>query len=407
MTATLERVDQRVNAIFSITEGSVTGIKLSIREDCIRLREVVALRISVVEIRLTRETVTLTHDAEYHLLRAYFHASPSLILILTAIYGFVMTVINIISTINTIVKVITGEVLAYWLEKLIPGFQAAWNNIMNKISEFSSILGWGVDGVHHLINGFDASADLWSMVTGKDRAAAQTEKIRNMQTVMLSYSYALKKWQDNPGEQIAAHAEMWSKMRYNEGAAFINKWVDTIGVVGGKVEKALTDVGTVSSELLSLRNDMPAFIAKNIPQGLWDGIGRVDTTINDRILPALQDITDKLDELDAVLDAYRAKAEALADKIAHPGDMLAEIDKLPGYARTDQLVKIDSVTSTLLREQNEAEYKLMEAGLKESALIAAALSQAPAPLPFMELELPGRSPGIVAEPRETWFVGDY
>ena len=61
----------------------------------------------------------------------------------------------------------------------------------------------------------------------------------------------------------------------------------------------------------------------------------------------------------------------------------------------------------MLREQNEADYAAIEGDLREFGLIAEALSHAPEPLLFMELELPGRSPGIVAEPRETWMVGDY
>jgi hypothetical protein len=180
-----------------------------------------------------------------------------------------------------------------------------------------------------------------------------------------------------------------------------------ISAFGDNAEKALKSVGSITNEVLALRNDMPAFIAKNIPAVIWDGIERLDTAVNDRILPFLTGITDRLDELDAVLEAHRKKAEALADRIAHPGDMLAEIDKLAGYARADQLTKIDSVTSTLLREQNEAGFAAMEGDLREFARVAEALSHPPAPLPFMELELPGRSPGIIAEIHETWFVGDY
>jgi len=404
---TLDRVDNHIASYKQLTDSSVTALKEAVREDCARFREEISLRVSVLETELIRVTVVLTHDVDYHLLRAYYHASPSLTGMILAIVGFIKIVIGIINTINTLLKVITSETLAYWLDKLMPGFQDRWNDIMNKISQFSSALGWGVDGVNHLVNSFSAGADLWSMVTGKDRSAAQMEKIRQIKSLTQGYQLSLKSWQDNPGSEIAALSDTWSKMRYDAGAGFINNLTDKLTGATDRIELIAGGVGTITSELLAIRNDMPAFIAKNIPQALWDAVGWADTMINDRLLPRLDELSDKLDEVDAVLEAHRAKAEALADKIAHPGDLLAEIDKLPLYARTDQLIKIDSVTSAMLRESNEAEFATAEGNLREFSIIAEALSHAPPAPGFMLLELPGRSPGIVEEPRETWFVGDY
>jgi len=398
-----------INEYNKLVTDQTAGIRQRVRNSCTYLQDDLDLRITSCETQLVRISAILTYNAEFHILKAYHHASPSLWLFLVGLYGFIQVVVSVINTINGIVRVITGANLAYWLDQLMPGFQEAWNNIMNKISEFSAVLGWGVDGVNHLLNTFDQSADLWCMVTGKDRAVAQVEKIRSMNTLAQSYTLALQKWQDNPGEQISKHADMWSKTRYSEGATFINKWVDKIGVVGDKAEDALTRVGTITSELLGIQNNMPAFIAANIPSGIWDGITRVDTTINDRILPALTNITDRIDELDAMLDAYQAKAAEISDRLLHPGDLLAEIDNLPDYARQNQLVKIDGVTSTLLRESNEAAFAAVEGDLRNFGIIAAALAAPPPPLSFMTLELPGRSPGITPEPHESWILtsGDY
>jgi len=324
-----------------------------------------------------------------------------------AIYGVVVTVIKIVTFISKLFEVITGENLAYWIDQLVPGFQDAWNNIMNQISEFSATLGWGVDGIGHLMNAFDGSANLWGMVTGKTFDGTKFEKYTKMKNLMSNFSVDLKKWQDNPGEQISAWANYASKTTYWQGSETIHKIVDSIGAFGDKAETALTGLGTISTELLSIRNDMPAVIAKNIPPGIWNALELADTAINDRILPALTNITDRLEELDAVLEAYQKKAAELAERLAHPGDLLAEIDKLPDYVRSDQLVKIDGVTSALLREGNEADFAAVSADLAHFGLVAAALQNPPPPLAFMELELPGRSPGIVAEPYETWFVGEY
>jgi len=408
------RIQASVRSAETLLEGYLGGlgastalVKASVRAACGPLQEEVSINLTSCETRLTRVISLICEDAEYHILTAYYRASPGVISFIIGILKFIAKLIGIIETINEFALLITGENLAYWLDKLIPGFQDAWNDIMNKISEFSGMLGWGVDGVLHLMNATHAGADLWGMVTGKEMDTVRVEKYKRTEILMNSYSKALYQWQVNPGEQIAKYAEEASARMYWGGYVKIHEITDKLGAFGDKAEEALTGLGTISSELLGIRNDMPAFIAKNIPQGLWDGIERVDTAINDRILPALRDITDRIDELDAVLDSYQKKAAELAERLAHPGDMLAEIDKLPGYARKEQLTKIDDVTSSLLREQNEAEYAALEGDLREFGIIAEALSHPPAPLEFMELELPGRAPGIVAEPRETWFAGDY
>jgi len=406
--ASISDAEAAVSGYVSVVSDETAGIRKSVRGSCTILQDEISIRITDQEITLVRATSLLYDNATYHILRAYHHASPSLLAFITGLYTFVTVVVSVINTINSIVTVLTGVTLAGWLDKIMPGFQEAWNDIMNKISEFSSALGWGVDGVGHLVNGFDAGADLWCMVTGKDRAVAQVEKIRHVDTLTKSYGLALQKWKDDPGEQIANHADMWSNMRYHEGATFVNNLTDKVSAFGDKAEAALTSIGTITSELLSLQIDMPGFIANNIPSGLWDGLEKVDTTINDRILPALTEITDRIDELDAMIEAYQVKAAEIADRLAHPGDLLTEIENLPDYARQNQLVKIDGVTSMLMKESNDADFDAVSGDLTNFGIIAAALEEAPAPLSFMTLELPGRSPGITPESRETWILDtDY
>ena len=407
ITAALNKTDDILATLTGGLGVYTSGIRQELRSSVKPILEEVTLSISGTEVFITRVTVKISQDAEYHILSAYYHASPGLIAIILGIYGFIQTVIQVVNTINSILQVITGETLAYWLNMLIPGFQEAWNDIMNKISQFSGALGWGVDGVHHILNVAKTSADVWGIFNGKGVPAINVERYARLDVIMNNYSNELQLWQSEPGKQIAALEASMATRTLNGCSGIMNNITDKLSQFGNKAEEAFKGVGTISSELLAIRNDMPAFIAKNIPSGIWDGILRVDTAINDRILPALTAINDKIDELDAVMEKYRAKATELADKISHPGDMLAEINNLPDYVRKDQLVKIDGITSSLISEQNAVDYAAIEPDLRAFAVTAEALSHPPAPLPFMELELPGRSPGITPEPRESWFVGDY
>jgi len=399
--------EDALGGYLSILNDSTSFVRPAVRSACAPLRDGVELRIASCEVQLIRHAAYLVEKAEFHIIKAYYYASPGLIAFIIAMAGVVTMIIKTVNIINTFLQVITGQNLAYWLDKLIPGFAAAWNNLMNNISALSGALGWGVDGVHHLLNVAKTSADIWGSFTGRGMDAINTERYARLDTLMNSYSRELVLWQSNPGQQIAKFEAQMAGRTLTWTSDIMSGINDKLSKLGTFAEKSLKDAGTITSELLAIRNDMPAFIAQHIPQGLWDGIGRVDTTINDRILPALITITDRIEELDAVLESHRKKAEELSARLAHPGDLLAEIDKLPAYARSAQLIKIDSVTSALLEEQNEASFAALEGDLREFARVSEALSHPPAPLSFMLLELPGHSYGIISEPRETWFVGDF
>jgi len=403
----LDRYGAAVDSFLSVMDKETVPVKQSVRMACLPLQDKITIDINSCEIYLVRSTTLLTYSAEYHILRAYFHASPSLMVFLAAVYGVIQTVMGVIDFINTIIQVITGETLAYWIDKLIPGFQDVWNDIMKQISVISSTLGWGVDGLGHLMNAFNIGAETWGIMTNKPRDAVKIEKVIRTQHFINTLSAQLTGWENDPGSMIDWIVDHGNNRGFGEAQGVISKFNDKIGDITDTTTKIVSNISGISGELLAIQNNMPEVIAKNIPQVIWDSLAGAESAINNRILPALTNITDKIDELDGVLEVYRKKAADLADRLAHPGDLLAEIDNLPGYARQNQLVKIDGVTSQLMKEQNEAAYADLQGDLSNFAKVAAALKDPPDPLDFMELELPGRSPGITPELHESWFVGDY
>lgn len=405
----LQDTDRVLEGYFSSLGNYTHTIRSQLRAQGSVLRDETTLRIAEAETELTRDIALLVSSAEYHTLSAYYRASPGLIDIIKAVIKVVKLVVDTVRFINDLIQVITGENLAYWLDKLIPGFQEAWYKIMGKISEFSGMLGWGVDGVHHLINIASMGTNTWGMVTGRDMPAVTIERYNHINRALESFNSNLKGWQTDPGRMIESLFSIESSMGFSQGSDFINNIVNKLSGATEKVGEIATGFGQMTSELLAIRNDMPGFIAKNIPQALWDSVERVDTAVNDRILPALQNVTDKLEELDAAFEAQRKRAQELADRIAHPGDLLAEIDSLPDYVRKDQEIKIGDIASRKLGSDNAAAWESERVDLRQFDKIYAALT-APVPAPeFMELEVPGRGAvtGIIEEPRETWIVGDY
>ena len=404
---TIEKTRKTVKGYMTVVSDETAGIRKSVRGSCAPLQEEIELRISSCELPLVRATALLSQNAEYHILSAYYHASPGLIAFLTGLYHFVAKVVDVISTFNHIVLVITGENLAHWVDMLLPGFQAVWDDLMQAVMTVSSQLNWGLDSLNHVMNAREGALQVLGVIGGKGVDSMRMEKYNKTRSTishLQGYTLLGKK---NPAELISKWGEDDTRMQFGAASRNMGNFVKKLDTVGEAAATLGEGLGTITGELLAIQTDMPKFIADNIPPGIWNALEVADTAINDRILPALTAINDRIDEVDAMLDAYQTKAAELAERLAHPGDLLAEIDKLPGYARNTQLVKIDGVTSMLMKEGNEADFDAIKPDLEHFALVAAALQNPPPPIPFMQLELPGRSPGITPEPKETWFVGDY
>ena len=165
----------------------------------------------------------------------------------------------------------------------------------------------------------------------------------------------------------------------------------------------------MTGHLIALESSLPGFISNHIPAAIWDGIALANSTIDQTLLPAITNISSTLDEVNSVINAQRNRAIELAERLAHPGDVMLGLDQLTDYEKKDQENKIDDVASRKYNEDTD-KYAEDDAALideldKTSALFDAGISS----LPFMSLEdvIPGTNPVIIKEPFETWFVGGY
>jgi len=403
----LAKLNEAVKDYTHYLDAYTDTLRPDMRRVAKQLRDEVDIKITSCEVHIIRLAGVISTDAEYHIASAYFHASPGLWAIIVGILEVIKAVIEWIKIVNDLLVAITDENLVYWLNKLIPGFENAWNSVLHGISNLSQKLGWGVDGISHLLNAFNIGTDTWGAIMGKSDIGIRSEKMERTQAFLSSLSNRLEEWENVPGimfndvlNSISSSKNYQSRLRMDGIKLRLDQAWD-------RAWQTLNNVSSLTHELGALREDMPAFIANHIPQGIWDGIDRVQRTIDEGILPVMTDIGDRIDAVNAVLEAHRIKAEALAESLNNPGDLLERINNLSDSAKAAQLEKIDNIASLKLQQENEAEFAVLGPEFAELESIADALSQAPPPLPFMTLEFPGRSPGIVAEPRETWFVGNY
>jgi len=413
VTATANRVNEAVrniNDVMTDTAGiTVASIDLVITERVTELRYLVSARQAELILTEAEYINALYYDATYHLTRAYHHASPSLVAIIATIVGILADVWKVVQWVLKILKIIDDLHALGILDDIWPWLDKQYTAMLNKISEFSKDLGWGVDGVLHVLNAVEGFTNVYSALAGKTKQWAWLAKLEQKEAVLKTWSADLQKLQKNPAELIDMVTDRIGLWYYEELNPKRVKVFEVLDTTVNRLEKAGQAADYAITELYKIQTDMPKLVAKYIPKEIWDKLAKVDEFIDSKFLPALEAVDKKLNQYENILAKYQEKMSELADRIAHPGDVLAGVDNLPDYARIDQEKKIDDVASREMARRNAEQWAAMEPNLKEFSKVIAA-SKAPTPAPgFMTLEIGEGTPapGITVEPHETWMVGDY
>lgn len=402
-------IEEAVNDYAVLTGDRIDILERRIEDSADVFQAFFSMTIISSEVHLVRLASSLAFSADYHITRAYFHASPSLITIIAAIMTAIKAIWKVVQIIISIYNTMVTLHLNELLYKIFPEFEKAVNKIMTKISEFSKTLGWGVDGVLHLLQAGQGGINVAGALMGKDEGWCKWQWMDRTQKTMGSFSSRLKEWQNDPGKMMQElfgdlNMSTFFPLRGEFGTKML--WLTNTVT---RTEEAVKGISTITNELSAIRNDMPAVVAKYIPRKIWDAIDMADRFIDEQLLPRLAKFDRAVAEINAVLEAHSKKVTDLARRLAAPGDLLLGIDDLPERARMNQESKIDDVASRQLARDAEAAYDAISKDLEEFERIDKAL-KAPTPEPeFMSFESPARKAltGIVEEDRETWFVGDY
>ena len=409
VTEQIHRLDNSVAAYVSLIDGSIEQIEISIQGEISRTKQISEARIAAILPSLTSLISSIYLDAEYHLQCALWHASPSLIGILSAIWGAIVIVYEAVKWIIEFLHIKELLTLVDIMQIIWPAFREQMQKIYGYISEYSEKIGWGVDGIGHLIQACQGGLDLVGGMLGKDWSWVHFKAADRTVDICQYISDHFLQLMNEPGTLLDFlfgetltdnHAEVWKWWDKT------SKWIE--GAVS-TAEKAIKDVNDVLEEFQEVQNGLPAFIRDNIPGEIWDGIDWANDKIDETLLPALTKIDKTLVAVNAALEESRLKAHDLAGLIARPGDLLSRIDNLTLESRKLQEMKIDDIASRKYNEDAD-KYEVEDADIiAEFELIARAL-EAPLPEPeFMALEESTRHdiikppPGIV----ETWFVVDY
>ncbi len=366
-------------------------------------------RITYLNTKLVNYMSLLYDRAIHNALQGYWHASPGLIAFLAGIWGILKIIYNSITYIIELLKIKEILEMAKILTYIWPAFRTKYNAILGKISEFSAQIGWGADGLIHLIQAAQGGMEVLRGVLGKSHEWLQIAGAEKGIEAIEWISAMAMDIAANPGNvldlafRIPRNATADDTSKWWAG---VSKWIED---TSGTAVLAIQKVNDTIDNLQELENSLPNFIKNHIPQEIWDGINWVDAKIDDTILPALTNINQQFIAINEELQAERDRAQALAEQLLLPGNVLGNVDLLSGADKLNQELKIDDITSRIYEKETdriyESDREVIE-GLE--SVKALALLDLPE-LTFLSLETGGR-PGIFYDPAEIadgWFVGDF
>lgn len=410
-------IDRTVRKVEAGVKGYTSALSYRVDSTIERTGDAVATLQGVTTVSIVRRRIEAQNAVwqiywagTVKLLRTYYHRSPQIFAILLGIYhfvNFISTVISVVRTVASVVRIFST--ISEILSAVFPQYREFINRIYNKVSEFSQAVGWGVDGFLHILNAVNGGIGVAGALMGKDWNVMQVEWGQRVVDTTTSISRALSAIADNPGEYIK---NLVQNQVFTTSTDINNWWTpvfETINVGFSRATQALSSASSVFQNMIALQTNMPSIVAQYIPQGLWDGLDEADNFIHDTVMPNLNRVNDLISEFQANINANNATLSKLAQKIAFPGQLLQDVDDLPGFLKKDQEMRIDDVTSREFEYWTNQERSEILSDLNAFDRIDSAL-QAPTPEPeFLSLEATeGKTiRGITVEPQETWMIGGY
>ncbi len=391
------------------TGGRIDQLIKALDSDIYILKHITELRVARAEAELINHVSLIYQDATYHALRAYFYASPSLIAILGSIWTAIKLVWDWIKQAMEIIALIESLRIFDLIAWLWPAFQVAREKFRKWVSNLSSALGWGVDGLLHLIHATQGFTDVLGGLMGKSFTWMDARWMEKTGNILNGISVNTAMVTTDPGRvlEMFFQGEMYKNMR--EAGRFGGKLSSKIDEGLAKARSAIEGLVDVGEELSAIQEGMPEVIRQNIPQVIWNSLEGFVEVVNLHILPRIAAAERALAIFSSVFNTNSNKISDLVDKLAHPGTNMLGIDELSDIARKYEESAIDDVSARLWNDQVNSDRDYMQADLNAFAIIDAAATSPLPVIPFMDIESPARGAlhGIVVEPQETWFVGGY
>jgi len=217
---TINTVEGLTDQFVDLSGERIEQINEALNLDINTLEQITELRVSRAEARLMGAVTLIYEDAVYHTLRAYWHASPSLMLILAAVWGIIQIVWQIVNYIIQVVQVIKALKLDDMLASIWPEFEKARQKFRAWVGELSEAIGWGVDGLLHLIHATQGFTDVLGGLTGKTYSWMDAQWMLKTGNVLKRVSSLSAQIKERPGEILEILFQGEARLNFNLSSKF-------------------------------------------------------------------------------------------------------------------------------------------------------------------------------------------
>lgn len=288
-------------------------------------------------------------------------------------------------------------------------YRVMMNGVYSEMSEVSAALGFYPQFLALAIRNSRTLVLDVSSTLGMEYDMAQVQWLSTFQEYLHKFNEKAREYENNPAALFEDIDNWIDKPAMDTKGSFMARTIASLDRGLTIIDTAVKDTIRIREDLHRLADDLPDNIRKHVKPWIDDLTKDFDRFVTETYDPYKTQLDSIIKGLNKMQDSSRKDLDGIVRRLKKPGDYLMEIDKMGPWDRLDQERKVADISTreyrrdvaefTVKTESVSAELEKIREALKHVSLM---------PLEFPgEIEKPSRPAGVKAEPKETWFVGDY
>lgn len=331
----------------------------------------------------------------------------------TTLYYYVGTAIEaFVSYVSTFLEVIHFKTLmainniAYLVSS---DYRVMMQGVYNNIAKYSSELNMGTGFVLLALQNSRTFVLDASTMLGRSYDLGQVSYLKELESYLGELSSVGKKYKNNPGMLLLDLEERIVRPNVETKTEVMRFFYSTLDNISKIADSLVTNVDTLRQDIVNIVNDLPDKLKGDWAQDILDADKKLRDFIRDEYSPVLSSINTLVDRHANTLESHANSINAVVQRLAHPGDYIAELRNKGDDVRRRQVSTIndvlwqDTTASVAATASNDNTVANSLASINDAL-------QAEIPSPSWEyVEQQGAifSPGEQQASSKTWYQGDY
>ena len=224
----IDRLTEGANGCVLFTEYQIDGLRFEVKEQAYKLRERCEYQVSEAIALLTSCLSYVYLNTNHRIDQVVFHHSPSLFGIIAWLSIAISNIIIAIKTIVDILHITELLKISDILAVVWPKYRLVLEDIYSKVAEASNALGFGVDGLIHLIQATQSGISVLGGVLGKDDIWSEAQIGEQALKTTQRISVLVHQFETNPShafQAIFAEQDWSNKRKVSEWWEKTSSWI--------------------------------------------------------------------------------------------------------------------------------------------------------------------------------------